>query len=329
MAGGGAKVVIQAISGNSFITVIKTIGYMVSGSPSLMAEAVHSLADTLNQILLLIGLKQSQKEKSQEYSTGTGTARYVWNLVSAVGIFFLGFGVTFYHGMHALFSDHGPSEFSWLGVGILIVSLIIEGWVLLQAYKEVDSTRGNMSFVQFFKESDDPTTIAILLEDGVAVLGVILALLGIILGHIFGSAYFDIAASLLIATLMAFMAIALGIVNGKLLLGKSLTIAKEKEIKNYVEGLTEVESISVFNTKIMGAGQIRLTLNVELFGESVIDKNSFQNDLDQIKSGEQVEKVLTKSNTRMVRLTGRKIKELEHKIQAQFPEIDVIDFEIT
>jgi zinc transporter 9 len=329
MAGGGAKVVIQAITGNAFITGIKTVGFMVSGSPSLMAEAVHSFADTLNQILLLIGLKQSQKEKTQEYSTGTGSARYVWNLVSAVGIFFLGFGVTFYHGMHALFSEHVASELSLLGIGILIVSLIIEAWVFVQAYKEVNLIRGKMSFLQYFKESDDPTIIAVLLEDGVAVIGVCLALIGITLGHVFGSVLFDIAASLLIATLMAFMAVALGIINGKLLLGKSLTVAREKEIKKYIQELPEVEEISVFSTKIMGAGQIRLSINVELHGELVIDKTSFQNDLEAFKQGEQAERVLTKSNTRMVRLTGRMINKLEARIQEQFPEIDIIDFEIT
>lgn len=329
MASGGAKVVIQAISGNVFITGIKTVGFLVSGSPSLMAEAVHSFADSLNQILLLIGLKQSQKEKSQEYSTGTGNARYIWNLVSAVGIFFLGFGVTFYHGMHALLSEHVATELSLLGIGILIVSLCIEGWVFLQAYKEVNLSRGKLSFLQYFKESDDPTIIAVLLEDGVAVIGVCLALIGITLGHVFGSVLFDIAASLLIATLMAFMAVALGIINGKLLLGKSLTVDREKEIKKFIQGLAEVESISVFNTKIMGAGQIRLSLNVELHGELVIDKPSFQNDLSAIKKGEQIEKVLTKSNTRMVRLTGRVIKTLEARIQEKFPEIDIIDFEIT
>ena len=158
----------------------------------------------------------------------------------------------------------------------------------------MNSNRGDLSFIQFFKESDDPTTIAILLEDGVAVLGVILALCGIILGHVFNSPYFDIAASLLIATLLAFMAIALGIINGKLLLGKSLTIAKEEEIKGFVKNLSEVESLSSFSTKIIGAGQIRLSLNVELHEESLIDRESFQSDLDQIKSGEQGEKVLTK-----------------------------------
>ena len=92
MAGSGIKIVVSAIAGNSFITVIKFIGWFFSQSPSLLAEAIHSVADTLNQILLLIGLKQSEAESSREHPLGVGEARYLWNLISAVGIFFLGFG---------------------------------------------------------------------------------------------------------------------------------------------------------------------------------------------------------------------------------------------
>jgi zinc transporter 9 len=106
MAGSGVKVVIAAVAGNSFITVIKFIGWFFSRSPSLLAESIHSLADTFNQILLLIGMNQSHKKATRDLPTGSGNARYLWNLISAVGIFFLGFGITAYHGLHALFEGH-------------------------------------------------------------------------------------------------------------------------------------------------------------------------------------------------------------------------------
>jgi len=329
MAGGGAKVIVQAISGNLFITIIKFIGWFFSHSPSMLAEAIHSLADTFNQILLFIGLKQAQKEANREFSTGMGGASYVWNLVSAVGVFFIGFGVTFYHGMHSLFSEHfevGPV--SWLGISVLVVSFCIEFWVLLGAIKEVNLSRNGRSFIQFFKESDDPTVLAVLLEDGVAVLGVVLALIGIVLGQIFGSAIFDIVVSLIISFLLAFLAIALGIINGKLLIGKSLTIHKEAEIKNFVESLDQVDHVKSLSTKIIGAGKIRLSMEIELHGENIIDKSSIVLDVKKIENGENIPKVLMKASERMVRLTGYHINLMEVQIHEKFPEIAFIDLEI-
>jgi zinc transporter 9 len=311
MAGSGVKVVVSAIAGNSFITVIKFIGWFVSQSPSLLAEAIHSLADTLNQILLFIGLKTSEKEPTRDMPTGSGGSRYLWNLISAVGIFFLGFGVTAFHGMHGLISGHyDPRPISWIGIGVLIVSLIIEMYVLIQAYKEVKIQKGNRGFVDFFKESDDPTIVAVLLEDGVAVLGVLMALVGIILGHVFGNALFDIIASLIIALLLGFLAIALGVINSKLLIGKSVT---------------RIETLS---TKIIGAGKVRLSVEVELNGDALIDHNALNNDIKGIETGEEIAKVLHNSNKRMVRITGNTINEIELKIVEKFPEVSIIDFEV-
>jgi zinc transporter 9 len=329
MAGSGTKVVVQAIAGNSFITVIKFIGWFFSMSPSLLAEAIHSFADTLNQILLLVGLKQSNTQATREHPTGTGGARYLWNLISAVGIFFIGFGVTFYHGIHSLMAGHyevGPV--SYLGIGVLIVSLIVEAYVLKQAHVEVKKQKGNKSYLTFFKESDDPTLVAILLEDGVAVLGVLFALMGIGLGQIFQSALFDIFASIGIALLLGFMAVALAFINSKLLIGKSLTIHKESVIKTYIEELDEIKHIENLSTKITGAGQVRLSLEIELNAQSIIDPNVLEDDVTKIESGESAHKVILKSNERILRSAGMAINNLELKIQKEFPEINIIDFEL-
>jgi zinc transporter 9 len=329
MAGSGVRVVVSAIAGNSFITVIKFIGWFVSQSPSLLAEAIHSLADTLNQILLFIGLKTSQKEPTRDMPTGSGGSRYLWNLISAVGIFFLGFGVTAFHGMHGLISGHyDPRPISWIGIGVLIVSLIIEMYVLNQAYKEVKIQKGNRGFVGFFKESDDPTIVAVLLEDGVAVLGVLMALMGIILGHIFGNALFDIIASLIIALLLGFLAIALGVINSRLLIGKSVTIHKEEEFRGFLETLDQISRIETLSTKIIGAGKVRLSIEVELNGDALIDQHALVSDIKSIETGADAAKILHNSNKRMVRITGNTINEIELKIVEKFPEVSIIDFEV-
>lgn len=328
MSSGSAKVVIQAIGGNFFITIIKFIGWFFSQSPSLLAEAVHSLADTFNQILLLIGYKHSLKEATRDYPTGHGSARYVWNLISAVGIFFIGFCVTFYHGMHSLFSEHSVGELSYISIAVLIISFIIEFWVLRGAFKEVNSAKGELGYIEYFKQSDDPTIIAVLLEDSVAVLGVSLAFVGVLLGQLTGSALFDIYVSLMISFLMAFMAIMLGVINSKLLLGKSLSIAQESEIKKFIQSFREVDKIIHLSTKINGAKNVRLTMEVEILGEMVVDPISFKADLARLTTKQNYEKILMESNARMVRLTGNLINKFEKDIRAKFPEIQTIDIEI-
>jgi zinc transporter 9 len=329
MATGGTKVVVQAIAGNTFITIIKFFGFFITSSPSIMAEAVHSLADTFNQILLLIGLKQSQKKASRNYSTGMGGASYVWNLVSAVGVFFIGFGVTFYHGMHALLEpNHSVTPISWTAIGVLSISFIIEFYVLVGAYKEVKARKGSLTFSQFFIQSDDPALIAVLLEDGAAVVGVVLASIGLILGQVTGSSLFDAIVSLVISFLMAFLAIALGVINGKLLIGKSLTVSKEEEISKFIEELSEVDKVVSLKTKIIGTGNIRLSLEVELVGENIMDLELLKSEAEKIENGESPLKILVKSSERMVRATGHVIRQIEAKIHNQFPEVSLIDLEI-
>jgi len=328
-AGGGTKVILQAVGGNAFITVIKFIGYFLTGSPSIMAEAVHSLADTFNQILLFIGIKQSESSPAHDYATGMGSARYVWNLVSAVGIFFIGFGVTFYHGMHSLLAEnHESAPLNWIAIVILFVSFSIEFWVLMGAYKEINRQRGNLTLIEFFKESDDPTVLAVLLEDGVAVLGVVLALIGLILGHLTGQNYFDAIISIMISFLMAFLAISLGITNGKLLIGKRVSLAQESEIQRFIESLPQVQNVVKLNSKIIGSSKVRLAVEVELYGEKIVDLKNLERDVEELRKTDNPTKVLLKSNERMIRIIGNQINEMEMKIQQEFPEIVMIDLEI-
>lgn len=328
-AAGGTKVILQAVSGNAFITILKFIGFFLTGSPSIMAEAVHSLADTFNQILLFIGIKQSESKTTSHYSTGMGNARYVWNLVSAVGIFFIGFGVTFYHGMHSLLSSHHEAApISWMAISILIVSFIIEFAVFRGALKEIKNQKGSMTLLEYFKESDDPTILAVLLEDGVAVIGVVLALIGLGLGQLTGQNYFDSIISIVISFLMAFLAISLGITNGKLLIGKRVSLAQESEIKAFIDGLPQVQKVDKINTEIIGSGKVRLAVEVELYGERIIDLKTLERDVEELRHCDSPIKVLLKSNERVIRVIGNQINEMEMKIQNRFPEIVIIDLEI-
>jgi len=329
LVGSNLKVIVSAILGNLFITIMKFVAWGISLSPSMLAEAIHSAADTLNQILLLIGQKQSKRLASRFHPRGFGSSSYLWNLISAVGIFFIGFGVTFYHGLHSLLSpDHSPSELSYIVLGVLLLSIIIEGYVFLSAYKEIKKHKKGLSYLEYFHETDDPSLLAVLLEDGVAVLGLLLALVGICLGHYFQSPYFDIVAAILISLLLGFMAIALAFLNGKLLIGKSISLIREEELKAFIERLPEVLKIEKFSTLVIGSSQVRLTMEIELNGEYLIDHPALVQDSHKIADGIEVLKVLIRTSERMVRITGNAINSIEAKILKQFPEVSIIDIEI-
>ena len=330
-SGGTLKVVVSAITGNAVITLGKFAGFFVSASPSMLAEAIHSLADTLNQVLLFIGIKQSQHEASTQHPLGYGSATYLWNLISAVGIFFLGFGVTAYHGIHSLI--HPPENINhsinWIAIGVLLFAFVIESYVLVQAYKEVNQKRKGQNWISFFNQSDDPTAIAILFEDGIAVLGVALAFIGMMLTYFFKNPSFDAITSIIIALLLGLMAIFLGIANGRFLIGRAMTDSSQEEMKNFIENLEIVDHVERILTRVIGPSNVRLSLEVSLNGSLLIDRKKISLDAQEIKSHpEQATGILVDTFDRAIRTTGNAINELEKQIQTRFPEVKFIDLEL-
>jgi len=219
---GSTKAVITAIIANALVTVAKFIGFFFSGSSALLAEAVHSLADTANQALLYLGLKRSQRVADVTYHFGYGQERYFWNLVSAITIFFLGCIYTIMHSLEQLKYGHEP-EMSWIAFAVIGFAFIVEGYSFSVAYVEFSRQRkaANMGFMQYVNETRDPTTLAVLIEDTVAVMGLMFALIGMSLAAYTGSALFDIGAALAIALLMGLLAFFLAATNKKYLLNVS------------------------------------------------------------------------------------------------------------
>ncbi|MCB9062934.1 MAG: cation diffusion facilitator family transporter [Halobacteriovoraceae bacterium] len=327
---GGLKVVLSAVGGNFFITIIKFIGFFMSGSSSLLAEAVHSFADTLNQILLLIGIKHSKRPSNQNYPFGMGRAKYMWNLISAVGIFFLGFAFTSYHAIESLLHlEDGPHSISSVGIGVLVISFIIEFYVLMLATKEINSLKGKRTFIEYLLGSDDPTSVAVFFEDFTAVLGVCLALLGMGLSHLTASALPDIITSLIIAFLMGGMAIILGILNGKLLIGRAKELHEENEIKLYLESLPEIEHVNSISTTILGPQMVRLSVEVELHGEMLLTNNMISKQVQRLKDGDDPAKILVEQTSRTIRILGEKINQIEKLVRSEYPEIVSIEFEVS
>ena len=208
MASNSTKSVIVGLSANSLVSVAKFIGFSVSGSGAMLSEAIHSVADTANQALLLLGLKRSERGPDETHPEGYGRERFFWGLVSALGIFFLGAGVTLWHGVHAVLHPV-PSSHGWVTWAVLVFAFLLEGGALAVATRGLysDARTAGIGALQYFKEGRDPTLIAILAEDGAAVLGLLLALAGIGLEALTGAPLWDAIATLAIGVLLAAVAI--------------------------------------------------------------------------------------------------------------------------
>jgi zinc transporter 9 len=323
-------VVLLAILGNALVTVAKFLGWLISRSPSMLAESIHSLADTCNQILLLIGIRHGSGRATKEFPFGKGRARYIWNLISAVGIFFLGFGFTTMHGIETLLSSQptDPVNTSLYPIIILLLSLCIEGYTWVIAIRSVNEARGNMKLWDFIRHGDDPTGVAVLLEDSIAVLGVLTAFIGISISQWIGSPIPDAIASIVIGALLGIMAVTLAMANGRILMGASMGEERELEIREYLESLPAIERVTSLKTAVMAPGNVRLAAEIEFHGATFIDRHVIERDAERIREGEDPTPVLFDTAERMVRVMGREINRLEAEIRKQFPEITYIDLEV-
>ncbi|MCA9014249.1 MAG: cation transporter, partial [Planctomycetaceae bacterium] len=161
--------VVAALTGNAVITTAKGATFLITGSGAMLSETIHSIADFLNQLLLLIGLVRADQAPDQRFEYGYAGERYVWALISAVGIFFLGCGVTIYHGVQSLF--HPPAldmgEMKW-AIGALLFALVIDGIVFILALKGEwkNAASHGHPFHHYLRNEADPAAVAVILEDG-------------------------------------------------------------------------------------------------------------------------------------------------------------------
>jgi len=251
MSHGSTKAVLTAVVGNGTVTIAKFIGFAFSGSSALLAEAVHSLADTANQALLYLGLRRSAKVADEHHHFGYGQERYFWNLVSAVTIFFIGCVYTIMHSVDSIKHDHQP-ELSVVAFSIIGFAFLVEGYSLLVALTEFNRQRKEKgcSFFSYFKESNDPTTVAVLIEDSVAIVGLLLAIAGMGISAYTGSSIFDGIAALAIGLLMGFLAFFLASVNKRFLINAAdpnmdMVVTEIWEGDDRIQRLQRVNSIII------------------------------------------------------------------------------------
>jgi zinc transporter 9 len=205
-----------SIATNSTIAVAKGFGWVITGSPTLFAETVHSLADVGNQALLKVGEVRGRGGPTREHPFGRAQEKFFWALVSAVSVFFIGCGINVYHGVHALLAPEESQPFTLLVVGLLLFSLVLELWTFYTAWREIGGWKGVR------ENRTNVTVLAVLLEDGVAVFGILLTLLVAGVALVFGPRpEFDAGVAVLVGLILGGMAVFLAALNRRLLIDTS------------------------------------------------------------------------------------------------------------
>ena len=218
-ASGGTRAIIAALVANAGIAVAKFVGYLITGSSSMLAEAVHSVADTSNQGLLLLGGVRAKRAATSEHPFGYGRDRYFYSFVVALLLFSLGSVFALYEGIHKL-ESHEPLTSPLVAVVILVVAIGLETYSFRTAIVESRPLKGNGTWWQFIRQSKTPELPVVLLEDLGALVGLILALLGVGLTVLTGDAIFDAMGTIAIGVLLGVIAIILIIEMKSLLLGE-------------------------------------------------------------------------------------------------------------
>ena len=217
-----------SIATNTAIALSKGFGFAVTGSPTLFAETVHSLADVGNQALLKVGEVRSRSGPDHEHPFGHAQEKYFWALVSAVSVFFVGCGINLYHGVHSLMNPLHIEPFSPLVIGLLVFSLALEAYTFVVALRELGGLRGLRTNLH------DTTVLAVLLEDTVALIGIVLTLVVAGAGWVWGpDPRFDAGVAIVVAVLLGVMAIFLAAINRSVLIDASdrvLDAAVEREL---------------------------------------------------------------------------------------------------
>jgi cation diffusion facilitator family transporter len=264
--GESTSTVLVALGANLLIAVAKGIAAALTGSAAMAAETAHSVADTANQVFLLIALRTSARPPDPEHPLGYGRNRYFWSLLAAVSIFVTGAIYSAFEGVHTLMSeshDLGDLRVSYL---VLAVAFVLESISLTKAVRQVrrESNAHHQSFLAFLRSSDDPTVTTVVFEDSAAVLGLVFAAVGIGLHQVTGSALPDAMASLLIAALLAFVAFRLGRANMRLLSGIQADPRLVRALIRWLGIQREVEAVADLLTLLVGTDQVVVCARIDL-----------------------------------------------------------------
>ncbi len=324
------RALIAALSANLMLAVLKFFGFWMTGSGSLLAEALHSVADTFNQITLAIGLRESRREANAEHPYGYGPTRWAWAVVSAMGVLFIGAGISVYTGIERLFDPVplGHLEWAWIALG---VAFVLEGASLLTGLAAVRASarRDSVDVLTYLRTGSDPLGVAVVLEDGAAIAGVLIASLALGVSSITGNPVFDAIGSITIGALLATSAIFLVRRNIDLLSGRAPADAIRSRILEVVGEDPVVAGLHDVKMTMVGTDRVRFKAELAIDGAELARRFLADAEIDWAHVRESdVEEFLVEFSDHLVDELGAEIDRIEATIQRVVPQARHIDLEV-
>jgi cation diffusion facilitator family transporter len=268
-AEGGTKAVLAALLANLGIAAMKFVAFFLTGASSMLAEGIHSVADSGNQLLLLFGGRQAEREATPEHPFGFGRERYIYSFLVAIVLFSLGGLFALYEAYHKWHEVHEgkPNELLdgglwWVAVAVLVGAVVMESFSFRTAIRESNRTRGKASWMEFIRRAKAPELPVILLEDFAALVGLVLALFGVSLSVITGSGYFDVIGTAGIGLLLVCVAVVLGVETKSLLLGEAASPEAQRLMRQSLERTEGVERVIHMRTMHLGPEELLVGVKI-------------------------------------------------------------------
>jgi len=262
MASGSKLVIIAALIGNSLISITKFIAASVTGSSAMMSEGIHSLVDTGNQVLLLYGMKRAAKPPDDEFPFGYGKEIYFWSFIVAILIFALGGGISIYEGIRHI-QHPEPISNPLVNYVVLGLALVFEGAAWYYAFREFSRVKGRWGYLEAIQRAKDPSIFVVLFEDSAAILGLIVAGVGIFLTQLTGILIFDGIASVVIGLILVGTSIWLAYETKGLLIGESANQPVIRGIRGALQAKSNIIHINEILTMHMGPDFILANISVD------------------------------------------------------------------
>jgi len=293
---GSKTPIYTAFAANIAIAIIKFIAASITGSSAMASEGIHSLVDTSNEILLLVGLRNSQKKPDEKRPFGYGKELYFWSFVVSLLFFALGGGLSIYEGYQHLLHPEEIKNPIWNYI-VLVLAFLFDGYSLLTAVREFNRQRGNIPFWRAVRVSKDPSTFVVLFEDVADVLGILFAATGITLSLVLKNPYIDGIASIMIGLLLTTVAILLVRESRSLLMGETLTPAELRDVVQLLESDKVIDRVYQPLSMYQGPDEVILLIRLK-FKDDIVSQ-----------------------------AVAKKIQDLRQLLQKQYPQYKHIYFE--
>jgi cation diffusion facilitator family transporter len=309
--------VLSALFANGLITILKFVAAVMTGSSGMMAESLHSFADTTNQVFLLLGLRFYKRPASEKHPFGYGKERFFWSFIAAIFIFGVGATYAIYEGIAKLTHPHPPENLEW-AYWVLGISFILEaGSIALAVYQEVkEAHHEGLTFFVYLRESKDPTAKTVIFEDTAALLGIVIAAIGIYLTDHHagpgGGAYWDGVASITIGIVLAVVAFVLARTSRGLLLGEAANPKKVRAIIEAIESHPNVVKVVELLTMHLAPKQILINAHVNVRDDLVTG--------DIVKTVEEVEELIKRAEPKVEMIFLETARQSESGDKERVPE---------